>query len=120
MRLVIYCEKCHERNGIKVVASDRHELRLRYGDHVELTCNKCKAKGKYSLREVKAEIRYLGLIAAILFIMLFLLTVFLLWEYNWHASGSVYLLPAGLIIAALVYATAVKGMRAKVKSFNRS
>ncbi len=120
MQLVVYCKHCREKNRIKVTASDRHELRLMHGDHVEVTCSKCKTEQKYLIREIKAENRYLGLFATIVSLVLFFLTVFLLWKFNWHASGSVYLLPVGLIIVALVYAVAIKEMRTKVSRFNRS
>ncbi len=120
MQLVIYCKKCSKRNALKVKGADRVELKMKYGDNVDVVCKYCKSKLKYSISEIVAEQRFSSLIFLVLFVVLSVLLVLFLWDYNWHNIGSVYLIPVGLAGLALVFATANKEITKKLRGFNQS
>ena len=120
MQLVIYCKQCVKRNNLKSKAETRVDFKMHFGNTIEVKCKRCNTKRRYHITEVKAENRNSKFIVSVLFIFLFVFQFNVLFKYNWHRSGSVFLLPVGLLALVLVYTTAIFEMNKKVKYFNNS
>ena len=120
MRLVVYCKKCSTRNPLKIRAGDRVELKMKYGDAIDLTCKNCNAKNKYRIDDIKAEQKFGSLISFIIVLILMILGVYFLWDYAMHKLSSPYLIPIGLLVLLFIYIVINKEMNAKVRNFNRS
>lgn len=120
MRLVLYCKKCSKRNVLSFRANDRVELKMIYGEMIELTCKKCKKKIKCEIDDIKAEQRFGSLISFIVIFFLMVLAVYFLWDYARHQLSSPYLLPVGLFALFLIYITINKERKSKARNFNRS
>ena len=120
MRLFVYCKKCSAKNTIKFKATDRVELKKRYGDKIDLTCKKCNAKNKYETSDIKAEHSLGHSIIFLLTITSMFLVIWLLWDYAKHQVGSQYLLPVAVSIPLLISVTASNAINHKIRIFNRS
>lgn len=120
MQLVIYCKQCLKRNNLKIKAETRVDLKMHFGNTIEIKCKRCNTKRRYHISEIKAENRYSKFFVSVLFIFLFVFLFNVLLKYNWLMSGSVFLLPVGLLALVLIYTTAIFEMNKKVKYFNNS
>ncbi|MCK4554521.1 hypothetical protein KAU19_06225 [Candidatus Parcubacteria bacterium] len=120
MQLVIYCKKCSKRNVLNIRASDRVELKMKYGSAINITCKKCNAINKYEADNIKAEQRFSSLVVFIALVSFTVILICFLWDYNWHKFGSVFLIPVGLLILVSIYAVIIKEIMIKVKDFNKS
>lgn len=120
MRLVVYCKKCSKRNPVGIKANDRVELKMKYGDSMDLTCKRCNTKNRYEIDNIKAEQRFGILISFVAVFILMILAVYFLWDYAKHQLSSPYLIPVGLCVLLLIYIVVNKEMNAKIRNFNRS
>lgn len=118
MRLVVYCKKCFKRNILHLKGGTRTEIRLKYGDKIEVKCKKCNSKIKYEVRDIKAEYGNWGYFIVIFFLMI--LIIYLLWDYAMLQMTSVYLIPIGLVILLRIFIAINKARRDKERNFNRS
>lgn len=120
MQLVVYCKKCLRRNPIRIRVSDRVELKMKYGDSIDLTCKKCNTKNRYEINDIKAEQRFGSLISFVVVFVFMILAIYFLWDYAKHQMSSPYLIPAGLFVLLLIYIVINKEINNKVRNFNRS
>ena len=120
MQLIVYCKKCSTRNSLKIKASDRVELKMKYGDKINLTCRKCNTKDTYEVNEIKAEQRIAPLISFVAVFIFMILIIYFLWDYAKHQLSSLYLLPIGVFIALIIYVVLTKEINNRVRNFNRS
>lgn len=120
MQLVIYCKKCLKRNALTIWGTDRTELKMKHGNHIEVVCKKCKIKVKYNIDDIQAEQRFGSLVSFIVLVLCSVLLIYFLWDYNWHKVGSVYLIPVGFLILALIFTTVNKEIAKKLRNFNQS
>jgi len=120
MQLVIYCKKCFKRNALHIWATDRVELKMMYGNNIEVVCKKCKTRLKYQIGDIQAEQRCVSFISFVGLILCIALFLYFLWDYSWHKMGSVYLIPVGLLVLVSIYTTINKEATKKIRNFNRS
>lgn len=120
MQLVVYCKKCSKRNALKIWASNRSDLRMKYGNNLQVVCKKCKKRITYKIDDIQAENRFTGLISFVGLILCIFLLVYFLWDYSWHKIGSVYLIPVGLLVLISIYSAIIKDVTTNVRNFNRS
>jgi len=119
MKLIVYCKRCSKKNTLKIKASDRVELKKRYGDKIDLTCKKCNAKNKFESRDIKAE-PILGNSVLFLLTIIFIFSViWFLWDYTKQVTSR-YLLPVAVSIPLLIYVTASNAINHKIQIFNKS
>jgi hypothetical protein len=97
MQLVIYCIQCLKRNNLKIKAETRVDLKMHFGNTIEIKCKRCNTKRKYHLTEIKAENRYSIFFISVLFTILFVFLFNVLFKYNWHKSGSVFFITNWII-----------------------
>lgn len=120
MQLVIYCKKCLKRNALRIWATNRVDIKMKHGNNIEIVCKRCKSKNKYHIDDIQAEQRFVMLISFIALILCIILLVSFLWGYNWHKSGSVFLIPVGLLILVSIFIALNKEMNKRVRNFNKS
>lgn len=60
------------------------------------------------------------LISIIVFFAASCLLVFLLWNYNWRIEGSVFLVPVGLYVLAIISTVTNNEFAKNVRNFNKS
>ena len=108
------------RNILKIKASDRVELKMKYGDKINLTCRKCNTKNKFGVNEIKAEQRFGSLISFVAVLIFMILIIYFLLDYAKHQLSSLYLLPVGVFIALIIYVVINKEMKNRITNFNRS
>ncbi len=120
MRLIVYCKNCHKNTSIGMNASDRVELKMKYGRELEIACKKCNTKRKYNVNDIKAEQGLSGLIVFLVIILLMVIALKYLWKYNWNMVGSVYLIPVAFLLLATIYGFYTKEVKKQIRNFNES
>ncbi len=105
---------------LSLMANDRIELKMKYGEKIELTCKSCKTKKKYKINDIKAEQGIVSLVSFVVVLVLIVLAIYFLWDYAIHQSSSRYLIPVAILGISLIYSTINKEENNKVRNFNRS
>ena len=120
MRLIVYCKYCSTKNILKIRATDRVKLKMKYGNKISLVCKKCKTNKKYEIRDIKAESILSHEILFVLTVIFIFLVIWGLWDYSGHQVSSLYLLPVGVSIPVLIYMVSTNAINDKIRNFNKS
>ena len=98
------------------------ELKHSIGENIELKCNKCDQSDTYAINEIKAQSRFLPLLATVglvgsIGILLWISSKFIIGQAGSSNYIFVFLV---LAIPVLVFRTILKSERVKINIFNKS
>ena len=116
MRLIVYCKDCSTKNILKIRATDRVSLKMKYGNEIGSTCKKCNVNSMYEVGDIMAESILGHEILFVITIIFIFLVIWSLWDYSEHP----YLLPVGISIPLLIYKVSTNAINDKIRNFNRS
>lgn len=122
MRIHTNCKYCKSEISFWVWASDRVEIKKSQGDFLELTCKKCKQKGKYDIDQIKAKESKIALLIGLLIFVIGTPTILIfMWDYIWKVGiyGVVSILFI-VSVPSLIYGIISKNESNKIRIFNRS
>lgn len=120
MYLIVYCKQCKKKISFWTFARDRVELKMKFGNTIELTCKKCKSKNNYEIRKFKAQHKFTSLVIFLITLLLIGLVIYYLKDYAKNQVSSYLLIPVGLFIILLVYTAINKELEKNTQNFNRS
>ena len=118
MRLIVHCKNCKKDIKLKEFFVTRFELSEKLNKDFELECYSCNHKSTYSADEVYARKGIIVFIASILIIPVICFMFFLLYPYAFRGIITLFLIPIGLLIPILIFASILKDENRKIQSFN--
>lgn len=122
MNLYSKCIDCKNEIKIKSWASTRVDLKMKYGDKIEIKCKACNKTKKYHVNDLRArESKIAALIGLMVMIIGTPIILILLWDYIWQSGlyGAFGLISI-IGIPGSVYMIINKNDQIRVSSFNRS
>ena len=122
MKIYTACINCKNEISLRTFASERIQLKMKYGDALNLTCKNCNRTNDYPINDLKAKDNKITLLIAMI-VLIFgtaLLLIFL-WDYIWQSglrgAGELAMIIA---VPSAIYGIIIGNDRKRVSIFNRS